>query len=90
MDMRKSTNGNAVQIPPKQKSTIMKHNLPTPSPSPEDRIRPKAANLIKEYVEVWDYTCGARFRGFVAEKGDERSLFIFFDQEVIGQDLKPG
>jgi hypothetical protein len=62
----------------------------TPSPSPEDRKYPKALGSITEYVEVWDYTCGARFRGFVTEKNAERSLFIFFDQEVIGQDLKPG
>jgi hypothetical protein len=46
--------------------------------------------LVRDYVEVWDYAGGARFRGFVAEKDDERALFVFFDKEVIGKDLKPG
>lgn len=73
-----------------QQKTIMRHDLPTPSPSPDGKIYPPTAGLIKEYVEVFDYAGGLRFRGFVAEKDDERSLFIFFDEEVIGQDLKPG
>ena len=95
MDMRNTyCNTNAVQIPPprqqQQQHTILKHDLPTPSPSPDGRIYPNTAGLIREYVEVWDYAGGARFRGFAAEKEDERALFIFFDKEVIGQDLKPG
>lgn len=74
-----------------QQKTVMRHDLPTPSPSPDGKIYPPAAaGLVREYVEVFDYAGGLRFRGFVAEKDDERSLFIFFDEEVIGQDLKPG
>jgi hypothetical protein len=86
-----TTSGNArsntVDIP---QHTIMKHNLPTPSPSPDGRIYPKTRGLIREYVEIYDYAGGARFRGFVAEKDDERALFVFFDREVMGKDLKPG
>ena len=87
MDMRKNTKNNAMRIPTK---TVAKHDLPTPSPSPEDRTYHKDGGMIKDYIEVWDYTCGARFRGFVADNGDECALFIFFDQEAMDQDLKPG
>ncbi|KAK0800710.1 hypothetical protein LTR59_005615 [Friedmanniomyces endolithicus] len=67
------------------------HGLPTPSPSPDGRSYLKrGGGAVKEYVEVFDYVGGARFRGFVAEKGSERSMFVFFDKEVIGKDLKPG
>ncbi|KAF2772501.1 hypothetical protein EJ03DRAFT_266321, partial [Teratosphaeria nubilosa] len=78
-----------VQIP---QNTIMERALPTPSPSPDGRNYPKVGKraVVREYMEMWDYTGGARFRGFVAEKDDERALFVFFDKEVIGKDLKPG
>nr|POE93429.1 hypothetical protein CFP56_19441 [Quercus suber] len=67
------------------------HDLPTPSPSPDGRIYPITHGMVREYVEMWDYAGGTRFRGFLAEKPhNERSLFIFFDKEVIGRDLKPG
>ena len=97
MDLRNnntsSTNGagtNYKPIPqPPQHHTTFQHGQPTPSPSPDGRSYPKHGDLIKEYVEVWDYAGGARFRGFVAEK-NERAMFIFFDKEVIGMDLKPG
>lgn len=71
-------------------------SLPTPAPSPgTTTVYPHAqqtAGMIKEYLEVYDYhAAGTRFRGFVAEKeGGERALFVFFDREVMGQDLKPG
>ena len=61
-----------------------------PSPSPDGKIYPEVEGLVRDYVEVFDYAGGLRFRGFVVEKDDERSLFIFFDEEVIGHDLKPG
>ncbi|KAH9822015.1 ornithine decarboxylase antizyme like protein [Teratosphaeria destructans] len=84
-----SINHGGVQIP---QNTIMEHALPTPSPSPDGRNYPRVRKgaVIREYMEMWDYTGGARFRGFVAEKDDERALFVFFDKAVIGKDLKPG
>jgi len=83
-----SLSNNNVDIP--RQSAVLKHGLPTPSPSPDGRICPKTGDVVKEYVEVFDYVGGARFRGFVAEKGDTRSMFVFFDKEVIAKDLKPG
>lgn len=73
------------------KNTNFAHGQPTPSPSPDGRLYPTPGGLVREYVEVWDYAGGARFRGFVAEQDDDmRAMFIFFDKEVIGMDLKPG
>ena len=69
---------------------MVRHRLPTPSTSPDHQRYANADSLIKDYLEVWDYTCGMRFRGFVAERDGERCCFIFFDRNVIGQDLKPG
>ena len=67
----------------------------------EDRIRGlpfpevdgfvERRGLVTQWVEIWDYVGGARFRGFVAEKEDgERAMFVFFDDGVVGSDLKPG
>jgi hypothetical protein len=46
--------------------------------------------LVTDYLEVYDYVGGARFRGFIAEHEGERNLFVFFEQGVLGNDLKPG
>jgi hypothetical protein len=46
--------------------------------------------LVTDWLEVYDYVGGARFRGFIAETHGERNLFVFFDQGVLGNDLKPG
>ncbi|KAH7149295.1 ornithine decarboxylase antizyme-domain-containing protein, partial [Dactylonectria estremocensis] len=44
---------------------------------------------IEAWMEVWDYAGGASFRAFVANDGEEKSLFVFFDyQGVLGRDLK--
>ncbi|TKA44805.1 hypothetical protein B0A55_13016, partial [Friedmanniomyces simplex] len=72
-------------------AAVLEHGLTTPSPSPDGcRSYPRTGGVVKEYVEVFDYVGGARFRGFVAETADERSMFVFFDREVLGKDLKPG
>ncbi|KAK3669620.1 hypothetical protein LTR78_010495 [Recurvomyces mirabilis] len=84
-----SQESNGVDIP-QHHDSVMKHGIPTPSTSPDGRDYPKTGGVVKDYVEIWDYVGGARFRGFVAETQDERSLFVFFDKEVIGKDLKPG
>jgi hypothetical protein len=39
---------------------------------------------------MWDYVGGIQFRGFVAEKEDEKAMFVFFDQSVVVGDLKAG
>ena len=55
---------------------------------------------VVDYIEVWDYVGGARFRGFTAisatsvgiadEDDSEKTMFIFFDEIVLGRDLKKG
>ncbi|OJD32657.1 ornithine decarboxylase antizyme [Diplodia corticola] len=45
---------------------------------------------VGQWIEVWDYVGGARFRGFVAGTGDEKAMFVFFDAEATVRDLKPG
>ena len=85
----RNAGSDAVEIPPRQQLTIRKHDLPTPSPSPDERRYLPPGDKVKDYLEVWDYTGGARFRGFIAEKDEQRALFIFFDKEVLDKDLKP-
>ncbi|KAF2102023.1 hypothetical protein NA57DRAFT_53957 [Rhizodiscina lignyota] len=68
--------------------------LITPTASPEALMKPELMNtadiLVRQWVEMFDYAGGARFRGFVASDGMEKTLFIFFDEGVNGNDLKPG
>lgn len=45
---------------------------------------------VTNWLEIWDYSGGLRFRGFVADKDGVKSLFVFFDNEVVGKDLKQG
>ena len=46
--------------------------------------------LVSDWVEVWDYVGGIRFRGFVAESAHDKAMVAFFDQNVVGSDLKAG
>jgi hypothetical protein len=44
---------------------------------------------VAAWLEIWDYAGGNSFRAFVAEEdGGTKSLFVFFDANVIGRDLK--
>lgn len=45
---------------------------------------------IQLWLEVWDYTSDAIYRGFVAGTGDNRTLFVFFGEGVEGHGLKSG
>lgn len=45
---------------------------------------------IQLWLEVWDYTSDAIYRGFVTGTGDERTLFVFFGEGVEGHGLKSG
>ncbi|MCJ1399385.1 hypothetical protein MMC11_002587 [Xylographa trunciseda] len=45
---------------------------------------------ISEWIEVWDYASDLNFRGFVGGVGGDKSLFIFFEPNVMDKDLKPG
>lgn len=89
MDLRNTPVGSK-PIPQPPQTTIIEHGHPTPSASPDGRNYPEDRGLITDYVEVWDYVAGARFRGFVAEKVDTRTMCIFFDRDIVGMNLKPG
>ncbi|KAF7719179.1 Uncharacterized protein PECH_001819 [Penicillium ucsense] len=45
---------------------------------------------IEKWIEVWDYSGDAIYRGFVTGEGDERTLFVFLEDGTIGQGLKSG
>jgi hypothetical protein len=81
-------------MPVQQQRRPRQTSLPTPAPSPGTAEYPSATHsggMIREYLEVYDYhSSGVRFRSFVAEQGVSRALFVFFDREVMEQDLKPG
>ncbi|KAI1773529.1 ornithine decarboxylase antizyme-domain-containing protein [Hypoxylon cercidicola] len=61
---------------------------PPSSLSDVDMSEIKPAVHVNGWMEFWDYAGGASFRAFVAEDGDERSLFAFFDNGLVGRDLK--
>lgn len=86
--------GRAVGMPVQyQQQRPRQTSLPTPAPSPGTAVYPSvhSGGMIREYLEVYDYhSSGVRFRSFTAEQGVSRALFVFFDREVMEQDLKPG
>ncbi|KAJ5214799.1 hypothetical protein N7468_010478 [Penicillium chermesinum] len=43
---------------------------------------------IQRWIEVWDYTGDAIYRGFVAELEGERTLFVFLEDEALSHGLK--
>jgi len=49
-----------------------------------------AKGVLTDWLEMYDYAGGARFRGFITHGIDDRSMFVFFDENVLGTDLKPG
>lgn len=70
-----------------------------PSPEPDDLVLRshhggRKGGVISEWFEVWDYAGGTRFRGFISDrswaKDVSRAMFVFFDSEVIGRDLRKG
>jgi len=69
------------------------HHPLTP-PTGDDDSRPdgfiERRGMVEQWIELWDYVGGARFRGFVAEHEGERALFVFFDEGAVANDLKPG
>lgn len=47
-------------------------------------------NRIQRWIEVWDYTGDAIYRGFVTDTNGERALFVFFEDSALGHGLKSG
>jgi hypothetical protein len=57
-------------------------------------VKPKTGaaggtSIVSDWIELWDYTGGISFRGFVTTER-EKTLFAFFDASIDGRDLKPG
>jgi hypothetical protein len=50
----------------------------------------KNGQAIDAWLEIWDYSGGCSFRGFVGGNGDQKTLFTFFGSAVIERDLKQG
>ena len=45
--------------------------------------------FVQQWLEIYDYASDARFRGFVATNSyGQRTLFIFFERNIVGKDLK--
>ncbi|EAW13783.1 ornithine decarboxylase antizyme [Aspergillus clavatus NRRL 1] len=45
---------------------------------------------IQTWVEVWNYTGDAIYRGFLTDANNERTLFLFFGDDALGHNLKAG
>jgi len=45
---------------------------------------------IRRWIEVWDYTSDAIYRGFVADVDGEQTLFVFLEDGAFGHGLKSG
>jgi hypothetical protein len=45
---------------------------------------------IQRWIEVWDYSGDAIYRGFVAEHNKKRTLFVFFEDRALEHGLKSG
>lgn len=70
----------------KQDSLVMgAHTLNVP-----DKYSEVMHGCVTDWIEVWDYAGDTSFRGFVAGEEREKSLFIFFDDELAGKDLRHG
>jgi len=70
--------------------TILAPGLGTPPPD-KHGSRPAVivTPQIVQWLEIYDYTSDARFRGFIATNSiGQRSLFIFFEHNIVGKDLK--
>jgi hypothetical protein len=68
-------------------------SLPPYSPSSSSSSLPTNINnrrLLTDWLEMYDYTGGARFRGYIADGIECSSMFVFFDKGVLGNELKPG
>ncbi|KAJ6140437.1 hypothetical protein N7470_010442 [Penicillium chermesinum] len=55
-----------------------------------ERIGARQESLEWRWIEVWDYTGDAIYRGFVAELEGERTLFVFLEDEALSHGLKSG
>lgn len=79
--------GRVVSLP----NQVVAAGLGTPPPDIAFAGSTCSRYAIRQWLEIWDYAGGIRFRGFTAEEEQgNRTLFVFFDETVIGRDLKQG
>ncbi|KAI0143071.1 ornithine decarboxylase antizyme-domain-containing protein [Xylariaceae sp. FL1272] len=81
---------NAQQLTPPYDNMVVEFPPTPPSSLPRDGLTTTTTTGVeaKGWMEFWDYKGGASFRAFLAEDGDEKSLFAFIDGGLIGRDLK--
>ena len=62
------------------------------TPDEENTVDTRARNLVREWVEMYDYVGGTCFRGFAAISllDEAKSMFVFFDACAVGRELKQG
>ncbi|ROT41754.1 ornithine decarboxylase antizyme [Sodiomyces alkalinus F11] len=46
------------------------------------------APAVTAWLEIWDFEAGASFRAFVTDDGHDKTLFVFFDGNIVDADLK--
>jgi hypothetical protein len=61
----------------------------------QQNIGPEKSSKTKQrtvdtYLEIWDYANDAIYRGFVADYGGEKTLFVFFDDHTADRGIKNG
>lgn len=73
--------------PPPEDSEL-RHRLGHDGPSDPSAAVVPAGSSVTAWLEFWDFAGGASFYAFVADDLREKSLFVFFDHNVVGADLK--
>lgn len=43
---------------------------------------------IQRWIEVWDYSGDAIYRGYVTEHNKERTLFVFFEDRALDRGIR--
>jgi hypothetical protein len=49
-----------------------------------------AQRAVNAYLEIWDYAYDAIYRGFVANCGGQKTLFVFFGDNAADHGIKNG
>ena len=69
---------------------MLRPGSPGQCPPTPDSAGAAAKASVGQWMEMWDYVGGLRFRGFVTAEHRDHSMFVFFDESLVGCDLKPG
>lgn len=55
-----------------------------------DKSSKTKQRTVDTYLEIWDYANDAIYRGFVADCGGQKTLFVFFDDHTADHGIKNG